>query len=427
MNTFISPTWVTTDTAMFWKNNITLVRRFDRQWNNEWTNKPGGAKIGYTVQIRLPQRWVVTEGQALVQQAILNQTVPATLNHQFQVGMGWSSADSALLVEEVQDRYTSKAGKYLANKCDVQAGLEVFRNVYFQVGPTTPSATLLAGLNPNVTLDGFYTDAVAKLRNVGVPDELCAVIDPQSQSNLLKVAFNQFNPQNQVSKYFTKGQFSGPALGVDDWYWDPNIPTFTTGNFTTSTWLVDGASQTGSTILLKGGGVYNFVAGDTFYIAGVNAVNPLSYVDTGNLQAFSITSAISGSGGALLTVTPAIIPLTTGPAGITSPLATVTAAPANNALVTFVTATGAGVNATMSSTTSRQSLIFHDEAFAFVMAELPVPLAGANSARKSDADARLSMRWVEQYNIQTDQEPSKIECLVGYATVLPYFALRAWS
>ena len=82
--------------------------------------------------------------------------------------MGWSSADNALLVEEVQDRYTSKAGKYLANKCDVQAGLEVFRNVYFQVWPTTPSATLLAGLNPNVTLDGFYTreDAARSYRQL---------------------------------------------------------------------------------------------------------------------------------------------------------------------------------------------------------------------------------------------------------------------
>src|SRR6266851_3822672 len=186
INTVITPQWVTTDTAVFFKNNIKLVTNFDRSLNDEWNSRPGfrNIKVGYTIQHRLPQRWLVTEGQALVQQSILNQTVPITLNHQFQVGMGWSSADNALLVEEVQDRYTSKAGIYLANKCDLQAGAEVFKNVYFQVGPTTPSATLLAGLNPNVTLDGFYTDAVAKLRNAGVPDSLCVVLDPKSQSNL---------------------------------------------------------------------------------------------------------------------------------------------------------------------------------------------------------------------------------------------------
>jgi len=419
VNTFISPTWVTTSTAVSFKNNITLVRNFDRSWNNEWTNKPGGAKIGYTIQVRLPQRFQATEGQALVQQAIFNQTVPITLNHQFQVGMGWSSADSAMLVEEVQKRYTSRAGKILANKADVISGAEVFKSVYFQAGPLSAQALT------NIAVDGVITDAVAKLRNVGVPEDLCAVVDPKTQSLLLKVAFNQFNPQKFVSKLWDKGKFADAALGVDEWYWDPNIPTFTTGTFTTSTPLVDGALQSGSTLAIKGLGTYSFNAGDQFTILGVDALNPDSYVDTGDLQTIVITTPVSGSGTAILSISPALIPLTNAN-GTTNALATVFALPANNASITFVGATGA-VAATMATQTFRQNLIFHHEAFAFVMAELPVPLAGANSARKSDSDAKLSMRWVEQYNIQTDQEPSKVECLIGVAPILPYFAIRVWA
>jgi hypothetical protein len=417
MNTFLSPQWMTTDTAVNYKNSIKLIRNFDRQWNDEWNSRPGfrGIKVGYTVQVRLPQRWQVTEGQALVQQAILNQTVPLTLNHQFQVGMGWSSADHALLVEEAQ-KVTSKAGIALANKADVIAGLEVYKAVYFVAGPVSSQPL------SNIAVDGVFTDAVAKLRNVGVPEDLCCVVDPKMQSLLLKVAFNQFNPQNQVTKFWNKGQFSGPALGVDEWYWDPNIPTHASGNFTTSTWLVDGALQTGSTLVVKGGGTYSLNAGDTFQIAGVNAANPQSYIDVGDVQTFSLVAPVAGAGAGTWTISPSIIPLV-NPSGQVSPLATVSASPANNALITFTQATG-GVNATMAAQTSRQSLIFHKEAFAFVMADLPVPLAGANSARKSDADAKLSMRWVEQYNIQTDQEPSKMECLVGVAPILPYFALR---
>lgn len=397
---------------MYWRNNIKLVANFDRQWNDEWTHRPGGAKIGYTVQVRLPQRWVVTEGQALVQQAIFNQTVPITLNHQFQVGMGWSSADSALLVEEVQSRYTSKAGIALANKADVIAGLEVYKSVYFQAGPLSAQAL------SNIAVDGVITDAVAKLRNVGVPEMLYGCVDPKTQSLLLKVAFNQFNPQGRVSTYWNAGKFADNALGVDEWYWDPNIPTHTTGTFTTSTPLVDGALQTGSTLVTKGWGTYSFNIGDQFTIAGVNALNPISYIDTGDLQTFVVTAAAAGSGAATLTISPSII--TSGA------LATVASSPANNASITVIGSTGA-VNATLAAQSVRQSLIFHPEAFAFVMADLPVPLAGANSARKSDRDARLSMRWVEQYNIQTDQEPSKIECLIGVASILPYFALRLWA
>lgn len=418
MNTFISPMWVTTDTAMQWKNNIKLVRNFDRQWNDEWSSK-GGAKKGYTIQIRLPQRGQVAEGQAFVQQPILNQTVAATLNHQFQYSMSWSSADHAMLVEEVQSRYTSRAGTFLANKADVTAGLEVYKSVYFSAGPT--SAINLAGVNANVTLDGAYTDAVALLRNVGVPDDLIAVIDPNSQSDLLKVAFNQFNPQAQITKYWEKGQFSGPALGVNEWDWDQNVPTHTTGTFTSSTPLVDGALQTGSTILCKGFGTYSFPIGDTFRIAGVNAVNPDSYTDTGTLQDFSIQAAVSGSGAVTFTISPPII--TSGA------LQTVTASPANNASIFFRMSTGgltSAANITMATQSSRQSLIFVRDAFAFIQAELPSPLAGADSVRKTDKEAKISMRWAQQWNGQTDQEISRLEMLCGICPVLPYMALRVW-
>ncbi len=410
MNTFISPQWVTTDTAVNYKNNIKLIRRFDRQWNSEWNGRQGfrGIKVGYTIQVRLPQRWLVTEGQALVQQAILNQTVPLSLNHQFHVGMSWSSADSALLVEEAQ-KLTSKAGIALANKSDVIAGAEVYKSVYFVGGPV--SAQPLT----NTAVDGQFTDIVARLRNVGVPEDLCCVVDPKMQSLLLKVAFNQFNPQGRVTKYWNKGVFAEEALGIQEWAWDPNIPTHTSGNFTTSTWLVDGALQTGSTIVVKGGGTYSLNAGDTFSIAGVNAENPQSYIDTGDVQTFALVAPVAGAGTGTWTITPAII--TSGP------LQTVSASPANNAQITFMQATGS-VNATMATQTSRQSLIFHEEAFAFVMVDLPTPLAGANSARKSDADAKLSMRWSEQWNIQTDQEASRMEVLTGVAPILPYFAAR---
>jgi hypothetical protein len=108
LDTFITPSWVTRDVAMFWKNSIKLVGKFDRQWNAEWSKS--ATKLGDTIQVRIPQRFVVNEGQALIIQSILNQTVPLSINHQYQVGMEWSSADSALRVEEVQKRYTKHAG-----------------------------------------------------------------------------------------------------------------------------------------------------------------------------------------------------------------------------------------------------------------------------------------------------------------------------
>jgi hypothetical protein len=410
MNTFITPNWVSTDVAMFWQNNIKLVAMFDRTWEGMWKDKPDGAQIGYTAQVRIPQRFRVKRGQALQQQAILNQTVPVSLTDQLQVAMGWSSADDALLVEEVQSRYSKPAGKALANECDVFAGAQVYKSVFYSIGsPGTP-----------ITDYETWTDGVAILRSFGVPDELYAVTTPQQQSKLVAASFTQFNPQGQLGEVFKTGLFGTGALGVDEWAWDSNMPTHTTGSFTASTPVVSGANQTGSTLAISGMGTYALKEGDVFTIDGVYGVNPISYSNTQILQQFVLTSDISGSSTATLSISPAII------ASTDSQLQTVTALPANGAAITVLGATGT-VGATMTATASKQNIVCNPAAFAWVMADLPVKLAGAVAGRISDPQAKVSIRYVDQYNIQTDQLPRRMDCIVGAAPILPYFALRAWN
>lgn len=409
-NTLITPTWVTKDVAVNFKNNLKLIGRFDRSIEKQnWGNKPQGAQIGDTVQVRVQQRWEVTEGQGLVQQSILNQTVPLTINHQFQVGMGWSSAQDALEIEMVQDRYTKVAGRRQANKWDVVAGKEVYKKVYNSAGsPGVP-----------ITSNQTWTDAVALLHNTATPpDELNAVIDPLTQSSLLAANQALFNPNSQISKYFKTGQFSGAALGVDEWYWDPNMPIHTTGTFTSSSPAVVGANQTGSTLAIDGMGTYALVEGDVFTISGVYGVNPESYESTGSLQQFTLSADVAGSSTATLSIRPSIIP--------SGQLKSVTNSPADNAVLTFKGATGT-VNATMAATASRQSLMFHPEAFAFAMVDLPDNLAGAKAKTVADNDTKIAIRWVEQFNIQTDQSVSRCDTIGGVAAIREMFAVRMWS
>lgn len=408
MNTFITPTWVSKDTAMFWKNSIKLIGQTDRGYGSEWQNKPEGAQIGYTVQQRIPTAPIVNEGQALQQQAVINQTVPISLTHQLQAACGWSTADETVVVEEVQERWTKPAGKAMGGKCDQLFGLEVYKSVYMTIG--TPGTA--------ITDNSTYTDGVARLMNVGVPDdELSAVLDPRAMSKIVAANFAVFNLPGG-SRNFKTGQFSGEQFGISGWFQDNLMPTHTTGTFTTATPIVSGANQTGSTMTVSGMGTYAMKAGDTFKLAGVNAVNPVVKSDTGDLQEFTLSVDVSGTTTGTLTFSPPII--TSGP------LQTVTVSPANSAAITWTGATGT-VNATMATTVSRQSLIFAPSAFAFVNAPLARKLAGAETGQVRDADAKVSMRYVEQYNIQTDQMPRRIDMLVGNAPVQPYFAMRAWG
>jgi hypothetical protein len=410
VNTFITPNWVSTDTAMFWDNNNKALKLASMTYGREWKDKPDGAQIGYTVQQRIPQRWRVKRGQALQQQPVLNQTVPISLTDQLQVAHGWSSADQAVDVEEVQERYDRPAGQALSAECDRFFVDQVFKSVYFNIG--TPGTRIA----DNET----WTDGVGKLHEFGVPDELLGIVSSMQQSKLQSTNMTQFNPQATISRIFTRGFFGFGAFGVDEWAWDSNLPSFTTGTFTSSTPVVSGANQTGSTLALSGLGTYAFVEGDRFTIDGVYGVNPISYVNTNVLQDFVVTAAVSGSSTVTLSISPAII------ADTSSQLQSVNALPANGAAVTFKGATGT-VGATMTATTARIGLIANTAAFAFVSADLPKNLAGAVAGRTPGAKTdKVSIRYVDQYNIQTDQLPRRMDCLVGAAPVMPNYALVAY-
>ncbi len=407
-NELITPNWVTTDVATGFLDSTQLIGRFDRQWDDSFYNKPEGAQIGNTVQVRIEQRWLATEGQALQQQAILNQTVPISINHQFNVGMGWSSMQDTLEVEDVQNRYTKPAGKRLAAKWDRVAGAEVYKSVYFSIG--TP------GTNIGSNLD--WQTAVAMLQEQAVPDEFMAVVSPTQQAVTNSSNLNLFNLPGGA-EMFKSGKFSGPALGIGEWFFDPLLPMHTTGTFTASTPVPTAASQTGTTLTTSGWGTFALKAGDVFTIDGVYSTNPLEQdLDMGRLQQFVLTTDVAGSSTATLTFSPAII--TSGP------LQNVTASPTTSAAITFLGATSA-VSGTLAATRSRQNLIFHKSAFAFVMVDLKRDLAGAKSGYVSDKETRVKMRWAEQYNIQTDQQPSRIDTIGGIAPILPYFAVRGWG
>lgn len=410
-NTWLTPNWYSTDVAMFWDNNNKALKLASTTYGREFRDLPDGAKIGDTVNQRIPQRFRVKRGQALQQQPILNQAVPISLTDQLQVSTGWSSSDQALDVEDVQNRYTMPTGKAMSAECDRFFVDSVFRSVYFNIG--TPGT--------RITSNDVWTDGVGKLHEFGVPDELLAVVNAMQQSALQSTNMTQFNPSATISRIFTKGFFGFGAFGVDEWAWDSNLPSFTSGTFTASTPVVSGANQTGSSLAISGMGTYALKEGDRFTIAGVYGVNPISYVNTNVLQDFVLVADVSGSSTATLSISPAII------ADTTSQLQSVNALPANGAAISFKGATGT-VGATMSATTSRISLIANTAAFAFVSADLPKNLAGAVTGRTPGAKTdKVSLRYVDQYSIQTDQLARRVDALVGAAPVMPNYGLVAYT
>lgn len=384
---------------------MTFLANVNRSYDDQYVQ--AGAKVGNTVLARLPQRFQVTDGQALQLQSIYDQTVPITLTNQLQVSFGYSSAQATTQLDLIRERYVQPAAEALANGSEVLAFRNTVRDIYSTVG--TPGTT------PNLTLT--YLQAGIKLTDLATPLRgRVAVLDQLAMATIANTASTLFHPGGLISEALEEGQFAGQVLGIDRWYQDPARFTFVTGYFGASTPIINGANQTGSTINTSGwnSGGTQLVKGDIFTIAGVDSVNPLTYQDNGRLQQFVVTATTTDTSGAIaaLPISPAII--TSGQ------LQTVTQSPANGASLAVLGATsitGGTLGTGTQGLISPQSLVFHSDCFAFVMADLINPGAGAISRTVRSKELGLAIRWVEQYQIGTDQIPSRLDLLCGAATV----------
>ena len=226
-----------------------------------------------------------------------------------------------------------------------------------------------------------------------------------------------FNPAPVISAAFRTGQFGSEALGISKWFKTQNIATHVVGALG-STPLVNGANQTGASIVGDGAGgaVTNyFLEGDCINFAGVNSINPLSHQSTGRLKDFVVTANVSSAAGELtIPISPSLTP--------TGAFATCTASPANNAAITTF-----GHASTYAGASTPQGLVHNKDAFALVMADLVLPRGLWVSERISNAKLGFSIRMLKDHDIINDLSPARLDTAHGWKCIRHELACRVCS
>lgn len=413
-NTFRTPTWVVKEVGRSAVNSLKLgdSDNCTRKYSADF--RAGGAKVGSSFNLRLPQRFATTYGQAFQQQPISDVLVPVVITNQGNIGISWSTFDATFSVEEVQNRYLKPAGLQIANSVDNDGFVSLMPYVFHAVGtPGTTPTTLQT-----------YLDAVTKLRNVGAPEELVAMISPNMSATLVGSNPTLFNPQSTISGNFRKGQFSSGemGLGIERWYYDQNTRQRTTGSSTTFTPLVNQTSfADGMTSIVTDGnasGATTYKAGDKFTIANVFEINPQNYTSTGQLMQLTVAADVTSSGvDATITFYPPLIAVGTG--AIPNSQANVDFLPANNAPIIPLGSTITTGSGTWTATATREGLVYTPEAIVLAMVDPDSDLPGAEAGRISDAKTGFAMRYVRQYNASNDQKVSRIDALWGWKMFRP--------
>jgi hypothetical protein len=410
-NNLLTISMITNEALMVLENELTFSSEVDRNYDDQFA--VSGAKIGNTLNVRRPGRFIGTSGPALNVEDFNETSVPVTLSTQFHVDTQFTTQDLALSLDQFSDRVLKPAVAAVANKIDFD-GLTMAKN-------STANIVGTAGTPPTSLLT--YLTAGAYLDSEGAPRDgrRSCIVEPFTGATIVDSLKGLFVPSDVIGKQYQKGMMGRDSAGMN-WKMDQNVVNQTFGSYSdtlstnTTTFtgsLTTGWAQTSTITLVSSAGTAGLKQGDVIQIAGVYAVNPQnrSAYGSGKLRNFVVTAdvTVAASAGSSVTVSPAII----------------TGGQFQNVTIIGSTSTTAVVTPfNKSGTVSPQNLVMHKNAFTLATADLELPDGVVFAGRASDKDLGLSMRVVRQYTINNDSIPTRVDVLYGWAPLYPELACR---
>lgn len=397
-NTILTIDKITREALRVLHQKLNFVGNINREYDDSFAQK--GAKIGDTLRVRLPNQYSVRTGATMTTIGagtdVTEQSVSLPVQTQKGVDLAFTSAELTMKLDDFSTRILEPAMSVLAANIEADS-MSMFLDVYNNVNNI---GTALNSMKTVLQGRKVLNDSLAP-----IDDNRFAWLNTQDNVDLIDALKGLFQDSTAITKQYKEGMM-GRTAGFN-FYENTLIPTQTTGTAAaTTTYTVNGANQTGSTITIQTGAT-TFKKGDIVTFAGCNRAHPETKADMGSLMPFVVTADYAGGGGNLA-ISPAIV--TSGA------LQNVTASPTNTGAVTKIGA---------ASGVYKPSVVAHKDAFTFATADLVLP-TGVDMASRQVFDG-ISLRMVRQYDINNDRFPCRLDVLYGYKTIRPQLACRILS
>lgn len=410
-NSILTPLVITREALRILHQKCNFIGNVNRQYDDRFAQS--GAKIGQTLNVRMPSKYSVRTGATLSTQDHVERSTPFTVDSQYGVDVSFTSVELTMDLGEFAEVHLEPAMAQLAAKIEGDCLADAYKWVNQYTNATTD------GL---MTYKRFQQGGANLTRQLAPLANRCTVMSPDSTVEFNDAVKGLFQDTQNIRRQYREGIMG--RTGGFDVFENTLTPGHTTGSLAGSpltTGAALGTSTTAnawvseSTIDIDGAtSTTTIKAGDILTFDGVYDVHPETKVNTGKLKTFvaqadlTLTTAANAY---TATVKPGLI-YGSGNAFQNCVLSGV----ANTDGLT-VTRIGAA------SSAFGQDLQFHKDAFVFGTADLEdVSKYGAWGAR--DSMDGISMRIARQYDITNDAVPSRIDVLFGFDALYPELASR---
>jgi hypothetical protein len=384
-------------------NNLVFAKTINKQYDDRFARS--GAKNGGTLLIREPNQFTVRTGQTMDTQDVEEATQTLTVATQLGVDVNFSSVELTLSLDDFAERILNPAMSRLAAEVDKT----VVNGCYPYIN------NLVVGTLTNQPTLADVASARAKLaQNLAPMSDRIIMADALATNAIVTSSGSYMHPASEISRQWETG-LVGQLYGFK-FYESEMTPTHTNGSRTDATPVV--LLTAASTSVVSGSASIamtshttslTYLPGDVFTIAGLYDVNPETKAVYPHLKQWTVTAtATTYTTTTQVSVSPT--PYLSGPK--------------QNCSVVTSSATAAVENLDFgaASTSYRQSLAYHKDAFTMVTADLELP-KGVDFAAREVFDG-ISLRVVRQYDVVNDKFPCRIDVLFGYKAVRPQWACR---
>jgi hypothetical protein len=395
-NNFLDTNWVSMKILWILQNAQEVASCFNTEWESEFgKNFP----VGSSVQVKLPQRWLVTNGLGYQPQGINRLATTINLDQVFGIHFEWDSYEKLVKMErsqgELEENYLKPAAVQLAQEIDSRAAKFAYQNASGVVGT----------LGTNSTTIDFAAAADEYLYEKACPKGIRhLLVSPSQMRSYVVPNVTQFNPAPEISRMFRSGVL-GTAVGWE-WYRSNSLYRHTIGTAATGGVTVTGANQSGNVLSVTGVNGQTLKQGDKFSILNVNGVNPSTRRPISSIQTFTVLADVTLTGGTdTINISPAIY----GPG---SQYQNVDALPADGAAFTIWpgTATPSGKSGTVGLGLSK---------FAFAMSggKLEVPKAVERAEQTEDPDTGMAVRFVRAWDQRESKMTNRFDMCLGFGNL----------
>lgn len=411
-NTILTNSIIAKEALVQLENEMVLGNLVYRANEKDFENRTHGYTTGDTVSIRKPAKYTLRTGAQMAVQDSIEGKKTFSVDTQLGVDLGgWTSADRTLKLPDFSERFIKPAMRTIAQGVDARIAAN-YKKVFNWVG------------TPGSVVNSFADFALApqRLDEMAVPTgDRFAILNPADQWGMLG-SFTGLYINDTAKSALTRAKL--PMIGGVDTYMSQNAPSHLCGSRTDTTPVVNGNISTTYAVskdtyamdlpYTGAGSTVTFKAGDVINIADVYAVNPVPG-DTGSdkvrqsyLQDFVVLSDVTSVGGAgTLSVSPPII----------------TSGAYQTVYVNGgTTASKAITNRGTASTTYKQSLVAHKNAFGLAIVPMIKP-EGAVDVQRVTYNG-LSIRMIPVYTGSSDTSAIRLDLLMGTDTLYPDLATR---